>query len=1120
MKGNKIIATLIVLAMVLSSMVVLNKLNIIEPTSAIGIPGGTPGEGSYGNATTDLKYDVTYSSVYINTSTWVHEPTVSKPLYLYYPTYLNTGAGPNADTFSWNGPFKIGGTSAYVDSKAKSAPLQPTGASIKFNRSGMWIFDFENDTTHAVYAGYIWVNTSTLYSIDSISNFEYGSSGSLTVTVNTGNDTGCMIDIVRPDYTTMYHKWRPDGISAAIKIDATNFTVAGDYRVRAYKDFDKQADMYLYGDQSGYGYNQSYGNSTWGFLGATDYTYKTIGPWDPPEKNATEITFTVDTGKPTIKLTNTTIYWGFKARIDVNVTNSKGAGIGVGTIQLKFGSKYIDFSSYITNLGLGNYSIEIPRYNAGNGWKDLASAVGNNTNGTWRVVFSYDPNTDQTYEWNNSASFVVKSSKPPVQLTLANHTDKKIEWIPAYTSGNAAPTIELQFDITGTSVTNNQGRAFYGDDPSREGWDNITVEGDILYPIDETTLTHGTDGRWTAKVTPTKPGGTITITIDWPGDNNGTASQTLEIVNGTNVIPAVDKFTVGSDFNITVTIQDMDGAALKYAYVKLIWQGHGSLNATNGTNKPGNGYLGAYTFWVTKDDQLTTAPQDITIAAAAYSGSKYWGYAKVSMEKNHNMIINITPTTSYAGDGTEYDITVSLIGGGHPEKTGVDIDLYNSTHDEITSGPDYYAFDGAYSFTNEIMTLSGGTYYLYAYNDTCDSQGYNATLIITKYTVTSSPSVLAWKIDTAVNMTFQVTPAGNGSLTIYNMSGAPAASILGDSTVVPIDNGVGTLTEVNASTLGNVTFSYFPDGGADRPAEGLLRVTTATATPNPATVYIGEATLVTITVTHPATGAPLTDVRVGLDHGINLSDSILAKLPSDVFTDSAGKATFSITTQASGNVTIYIENETDPDNPFVIMSAARKTMTLTADPAVNEGATFTVQAMSGTTLITDATVTITFAGQTYTTTSGTVSIPAPSVSTSLTYTITATALGYTTATATIMVLNVPKLIIVLPSATPKGTQTFTITIANDAGQGVAGATVTMNQQTYTSGANGVTEIKAPDVKDKNGANYPITATFTGYSDATATTIHIDQTPGMPGFELLTLMVALGVAFLLLRRKQK
>jgi hypothetical protein len=296
-------------------------------------------------------------------------------------------------------------------------------------------------------------------------------------------------------------------------------------------------------------------------------------------------------------------------------------------------------------------------------------------------------------------------------------------------------------------------------------------------------------------------------------------------------------------------------------------------------------------------------------------------------------------------------------------------------------------------------------------------------------------------------------------------------------------------------------------------------VTTATATPVPGTVYLGEPTLVTITVTHPATGVPLADVRVGLDHGVPLNESVLAKLPSDQFTDSAGQAQFSITADASGNITIYIENETDPNNPFVIFAEARKTMTITTDPSANEGATFVLQAKSGGTLITDATVTITFAGQTYTTNTGTATLTAPTVPTSLTYTITATAPGYTTATTTILIINVPTLVIIPPTTQPKGTQTFTITIANDQGAGVAGATVTFNGKTYYSGANGLTELTAPDVKQKT-QDFTVTASHTGYTDATPVTITIAQTPGVPGFEVLTLVVALGVAFLLIRRRQK
>jgi hypothetical protein len=358
-------------------------------------------------------------------------------------------------------------------------------------------------------------------------------------------------------------------------------------------------------------------------------------------------------------------------------------------------------------------------------------------------------------------------------------------------------------------------------------------------------------------------------------------------------------------------------------------------------------------------------------------------------------------------------------------------------------------------------------------------------------------------------------PARNGTLTVYNMSGVPEASELGEDTSISIENGVGTLEEVNATTLGNVTFSYTPDGGEDRCADGLLRVTTATAMPNPATVYLGEATLVTITVTHPATGAPLEDVRVGLDHGMTLNDTILAKLPTDQFTDVDGMAQFAISADASGNITIYIENETDPDNAFVIMAKARKLMTVTLNPSVDEGKTFTVEAKYNNMLITDTTVTFTFNGQTWPTTTGVATLTAPSVSTSLAYQITATAEGYMTATgAVIMVLNIPKLIIAIAGEVKAG-QTFTATIADDTGSPVIGATITFDGKTYTSGASGVATITAPSTE----GTYPVTATFPGY-EPLSDTVTITAGGGIPGFELLTLIAAIGVAFLLLRRRRK
>ena len=63
-------------------------------------------------------------------------------------------------------------------------------------------------------------------------------------------------------------------------------------------------------------------------------------------------------------------------------------------------------------------------------------------------------------------------------------------------------------------------------------------------------------------------------------------------------------------------------------------------------------------------------------------------------------------------------------------------------------------------------------------------------------------------------------------------------------------------------------------------------------------------------------------------------------------------------------------------------------------------------------------------------------------------------------------------------------------------------------------ANGIASVTAPSEE----GTYTITATFPGYTDADPITITIEA-GGIPGFELLTLIAAIGVAFILLRRRR-
>ena len=567
--------------------------------------------------------------------------------------------------------------------------------------------------------------------------------------------------------------------------------------------------------------------------------------------------------------------------------------------------------------------------------------------------------------------------------------------------------------------------------------------------------------------------------------------QTIDIVNGTTVTPSATQFTVGADYNLTVTVLDSDGAPVKTAAVYLMWEDTGvQFNTTTGDNTVGNGRNGEYVFWITKDDQLSIAPQNITIAAEWVSG--FWGYGKVIMERNHDMIVNCTPTTSLAGNGTTYDITVSTTGGGHPSNLGsLDVAIYNETGSLVT-GTDAWSYSGDYSITDEQIILSGGVYHIFAHNDTYDSQGNNATITVTNYTVTSSPSVFAWKIDKKINVTFQVAPAYNGVLTLNNITSSLNGSYPGQSTTVSITDGVGTITDFNATTLGNVTYAYAPDDGDLRAADGLTRVTTATATPSPANIYINEPANVVITVTNPSTNQPISGVWVSLDRNDTTNfTSVLAKVPSGTKTDAAGQVTFALNAQASGNITIYVENVTDPDNPFVIVAGGRSPMAVSlASPTVNEGLQFTVDIKSGNQLLTGVTVSVTFAGTTTTTTTGQVTLTAPSVSTNIGYPLTATATGYSDATTTVTVLNVPQLIIaVITSADNIRTgQSLQVAIADDSGNPVIGATVTITGTTITatSGAGGVATLTTPTVTVSTGTPYTLTAAFPSFTAGSAT----------------------------------
>jgi hypothetical protein len=227
--------------------------------------------------------------------------------------------------------------------------------------------------------------------------------------------------------------------------------------------------------------------------------------------------------------------------------------------------------------------------------------------------------------------------------------------------------------------------------------------------------------------------------------------------------------------------------------------------------------------------------------------------------------------------------------------------------------------------------------------------------------------------------------------------------------------------------------------------------------------------------------------------------------------DATGVALFAFTPPTTGEIKIEVENRTSPTKVPVTSYKCY----IEIDPEVDESSTLTVtvrnRTASGTVL---AGATVTFNRQTETTDAlGEATFTTPAVTSDREYTVKAEKIGYAEDTEIIVVVNRPKLVIVVPEQATTG-QTFQVTIADDLGNAIIGATVTLNDKSYISGAQGITKLKAPD----KAASYQLTATKTGFQPADPITFEIKE-GGIPGFEVLTLIAAIGVAFILLRRRR-
>ncbi|HEC86268.1 MAG TPA: hypothetical protein ENI49_00100 [Thermoplasmatales archaeon] len=1205
---SKTLAIFVVLAMVLSTMMVFNTLNF----SPVRKASATIGVDEWQNSSSGAKIlNMSTENIYYGKTVTVkfNGSLITEDCYIYKPNYNKTGG-------NYYGNWSL------VSGSGLNASLAEPSVSLTLDRAGLWLvvpFDYNsvqkarylsrvNMSNMSVYdpvdlrwehiVGWFWVNSSSWTIELSDNKINYDHNDSVTITVKDGDNkvnVACWIDIWvlnGSKSTLVKHYYDDDGyldISNDI-YDLTHDNGAGIYQITAYRDVKplqtNDAILSVYGDSSQYiGYNSTFGDvnawsavfhnhildsdgntvdeTTWA---NTTYRYDTCGPFDPPEYWATPVNLTVEAGVPQLSIPDeyATRYWNFTGIVNITVKDYDGNNLTFDKQDVKLynksnkptksGATPIDSKYYNVSTGPGWIAIEPAYPEIYNYWGYNISTgyVWAQKGKVYVLVANGTMAGNASEEWNGTTYFTLATA-PAVQIFMKNYLDKEIPEVPQMSN----QPLYLYFQVV------NRNHQYLG----LSGGQYITISGNALFAEDGKTLDKldgatyvSANHTWKVPITPTMAlnGGTITISVDWPG--NGTATETLTVggtqLNGSIVSISPSEFVIGQNVTLTVTVSGRpNGYPYPNANIGLFY-----VNDTGKLVGPAIGWYynntmgdtnGQYSIFINETQQTTNqtyvdfdgdgVTSDTIISAPRYIAAYVhvtgvgYGYAYTTMKPKGDLKVEMSKDTFMAGQLTDFWVNVSVVDEngnktGEPDDSGLHVRIYNSTGDDVTDSIGSLStsdLDGSASIElNSEYFTEPGTYTVCAYNYTHTSNTtsgtYNATFTVIPVTVTCDKNEFIYKYDDNISATFTVTwqgnSVGNGTLRIFNISDATTynqtwVNYSADPTAyidVDVVNGIFTMHNITANLLPTnkgvryITFAYEPeDSTVFANATGSIPVKVPDATPDPSEVALNEPANVKITVT--GRGEPLEGVFVSIDGPGNLA--------MNGTTGADGTITFSFVPTATGDINIKVYNRSTGSK----ITVTAHTLNIDAPAQANEGETFTVTVKDENgNAVSDAQVTFSGTGETKTTDSsgkvtftGTVSGTLPY----MTYKLTATKAGYKSDEESITIVGVPQLYIEAPATVDAGS-TFTVKVTSDTGA-VYGVEVTFNGETKTiTGPSGVT-FTAPSSVTKE-TPYTITATKDGYKDATAT---ITVKPaGIPGFELITLIAAIGIAFILLRRR--
>jgi hypothetical protein len=650
-----------------------------------------------------------------------------------------------------------------------------------------------------------------------------------------------------------------------------------------------------------------------------------------------------------------------------------------------------------------------------------------------------------------------------------------------------------------------------------------------------------------------RQGGILTVTV-----TNGSLSATEDIeIEG---LEADATTSIGDDKKITVDKNETlyFTTDTYYAEVHVLlydenWAYLATLNETIGDRTEGNGLDGTYEFY----PDVSTLGYLVISAKEGYEANhSFYGYDIVEIEPEYDLIVTVTEPDA-ANDtltaGLEYDIVIEITNLTGYELDYADIDsviielldedmevLENQFGTSYTEDSDTLSHDEDNIWTYDDWTpQSNGTVRITVRAWEGKHAGNNTDVTVDWATFEYNPIKLTAGIDLedigvevyAYDALGNIIPEETFEMWWLNTSEDGidiAVNALEDPEDIWAGNSTGDvdLDEDGMAMLwfdyvGNDTNSYYAKLN-DVNTSGMLYTDYPDFEINPTVIFVGIVNEVEIIAK---------DWAGNLLEGVNITfysttASAAGVIPDPVATDENGYALLSLEPEATGKMNLSIARnlEFDEDGKLTwwdlltdktITVTTKKPMEISVSKSpIFEGDTLTVMIKSGGDPVEGASVK--FGTETKTTDNdgeATFTAPNPGVESAV-YIIKAEKTGYITDSLSITVIKVWKISIIGPSEAPNAGEEFTITVIAK-GSPLAGATATFNGKTYTSGGDGKVTLTAPEVDEET--EYTITATFDPYMDGTLT---IKIVPGgIPGFELVALIAALGIALILFKRRR-